>query len=77
MKDTLFYIIVSIVDNPDEVAISEQDDDGFITFTVSVAKEDMGKVIGKEGKVIKAIINVLKIPAIKQNKRLHITMAEK
>lgn len=76
MKDALHYIVTSIVDNEDAVQITEDEQYGIITFTVSVAKEDMGKIIGKEGKVIKAIKNVLKIPAIKQGKRINITLAE-
>lgn len=76
MKDTLLYIISQIVDNPDEVDISEEDIDGVVTYTVSVAKDDMGKVIGKEGKVIRSIRNVMKIKAMKQNKRINITLSE-
>jgi len=76
MKDTLLYIISQIVDTPDEVEVSEEDIDGIVTYTVSVAKDDMGKVIGKEGKVIRSIRNVMKIKAMKQNKRINITLAE-
>lgn len=76
MKDALYYIITSIVDNPDKVVVEEQEDYGTVNFIVRVAKDDMGKVIGKNGKVIKAMKNVLKIPAIKQNKRINISLAE-
>lgn len=76
MKDTLFYIVSSIVDNPKAVKIEEGEQDGIINFSVTVAKEDMGKVIGKEGKIIRAIRSVMKIPAIKQNKIINITLNE-
>lgn len=76
MKDTLHAIITAIVDNPDAVAIEESEVDGVTVFTVSLAKEDMGKVIGKEGKIIRSIRNVMKIPAMKQNKRINVTLAE-
>ncbi len=76
MKDALSYIVARIVDNPKEVAIEEHEEEGLITFTISVAKDDMGKVIGKEGKVIRAIRNCLKIRAIKENKHINITLAE-
>jgi predicted RNA-binding protein YlqC (UPF0109 family) len=66
MKKALDYIVSSIVDDPKQVKITEEETDGVINFTVTVAKEDMGKIIGKNGKVIKAIRNVVKIPAIKQ-----------
>jgi predicted RNA-binding protein YlqC (UPF0109 family) len=76
MKDTLLHIISSLVTNPDQVRVEESEEEGITVFTVSVAKEDMGKVIGKEGKVIRSIRNVMKIPAIKQNKRINISLAE-
>ena len=76
MKDTLLYIISSIVEFPDKVSITEEENNGVITFTVQVAKEDMGKIIGKNGKVIKSIRNVLKIPAIKSNKKIFISLSE-
>lgn len=76
MKDALTYIVKSIVDNPDSVVIEEEEQDGFMQFSISVDPEDMGKVIGKEGKVIRAIRNVMKIPAVKNNKKIHIVLAE-
>ncbi len=76
MKKALDYIISNIVDEPKKVEITEEEKDGIINFTITVAKEDMGKVIGKNGKVIKAIRNVVKIPAIKQGKKIYITLAE-
>lgn len=77
MKDALFYIVSSIVDEPEKVTIEEREEEGIIYFTIDVAKEDMGKVIGKEGKVIKAIRNVMKIPAVKQGKRINVSLVEK
>jgi uncharacterized protein len=76
MKDTLTFLISSIVDKPDAVVINEDLEEGIINFIIHVDKDDIGKVIGKEGKVIRAIRNAMKIPAIKQNKRIHITVGE-
>lgn len=76
MKSALLYIISSIVDNPKKVSINEEEKDGIIYFTINLAKEDAGKVIGKEGRVIRAIRNVMKIPAIKQGKRINISLAQ-
>lgn len=76
MKDVLNFIITSIVDNPKEIKIKEEESDDVINYEVSVAKEDMGKVIGKNGKIIKAIRNVLRIPAVKQNKKIYISLLE-
>ena len=76
MKDILHYIVTAIVDDPDAVVITEEDIDGVITFSVTVAKEDMGKVIGKEGKVIRSIRNIMKISAMKQDKRISINLVD-
>lgn len=76
MKDALSYILSSIVENPEKIKIEESEEASVITFTIIVAKEDIGRVIGKNGKIIRAIRNVLKIPAIKQGKRININLAE-
>ncbi len=77
MKKALSYIISSIVDNKEKVEITEEEENGIINFTINVADEDMGKIIGKNGKVIRAIRNVMKIPAIKNDKKINITLMEK
>lgn len=76
MKKALEYIITQIIDNPDKVVIAEQEDQGIINFSVTVDPSDMGKIIGKNGKVIRAIRNVIKISAIKQNKKINIALTE-
>lgn len=76
MKKALEYIISQIVDEPKEVEINEQEENGIINFTIKVSPSDMGKVIGKNGKVIRAIRNVVKISAIKQNKKINIGLSE-
>lgn len=76
MKKALHYIVSSIVDYPEKVAIEELEQDGIINFIIKVESSDMGKVIGKNGKIIRAIRNVIKIPAIKQNKKINVTLAE-
>lgn len=76
MKNTLKYIISSIVENPKALEIKEEEQGGIINFVITVAKEDMGRVIGKQGKVIKSIRNVMKIPAIKNNKKIYISLSE-
>ena len=76
MKDALSYIISSIADKKNKIKISEESVDDLITLTITVDKDDMGKVIGKNGKIIRAIRNVMKIPAIKQNKKVNILLEE-
>lgn len=77
MKELAEYIFKNIVDNPDKVNITEStNEEGGVLLTATVAEEDMGKVIGKSGKVINAIRQVLKIAAIRQNQRVNLTLAE-
>ena len=76
MKDTLHFIVSSIVDSPDAVVIDEHEEDGILNFTITVAPEDMGKVIGKEGKVIRSIRNSMKVKAMKHDTRIKISLAE-
>lgn len=76
MKDTLYYIVSAIVDNKDALRVEEEDVDGVVTFTVFAAKEDMGKLIGKEGKVIRAVRNVMKVAAMKEHKKVQIQLSE-
>lgn len=76
MKQTLTDILSSFVDSPDIVTVEETENEGVTTLTIHVAKEDMGKVIGKEGRVIKALKNVMKIPAMRENKRIYVTIIE-
>lgn len=76
MKKILSLILTSIVDKPDKVEIDEQEQNGIVNFTIKVDKDDMGKVIGKNGKVIKSIRNVMKIPAIKLGKKIYVTLSE-
>lgn len=76
MKDTLIYIVKSIVDNPDKVVVDEVEGEEGINFIITVDPADMGKIIGKSGKVIRSIRNIMKIPAIKQNKRVSVSLAE-
>ena len=76
MHDTLSFIVKSLVENPDEVHISEEQDENGTQLSISVAQSDMGRIIGKEGKVIRAIRNAMKIKAMKQNQRINISLAE-
>jgi predicted RNA-binding protein YlqC (UPF0109 family) len=77
MKDALLNIIQAIVENQDAVEIKEEtQEDETINYVVTVAKEDMGRTIGKNGKVIRAIRTVMKIPAIKNNTKIFVTLTE-
>ena len=75
MKDLLSHMIKGILD--EEVEIREEEaEDGFITFFVNIPKDKVGLVIGKGGKTINALKNVLKIRAIRDNIRVDIQVNE-
>ena len=70
MKELVEFIAKSLVDNPEEVNVSEVEDDKNLILKLKVAPHDMGKVIGKQGKIANAIRTVVKASAVKQNKRV-------
>lgn len=76
MKDFLSWLIKAIVDNPEKVAVSETEDNGQLTLKLNVAQEDMGKVIGKGGKIIKSIRSLLRVRAIKEGKSVNLELME-
>ena len=63
LTTTLTNMAKSIVDHPDEVVVTEQADGNEVLMTLSVAKDDMGMIIGKRGKIAKAIRTVMKTVA--------------
>ena len=67
MEDLVRLIAENLVDNPEEISITETDDNGEIFIELSVAEEDMGKIIGRQGKIAKAIRTVLKAKSILDN----------
>jgi predicted RNA-binding protein YlqC (UPF0109 family) len=70
MKELLEQIARSLVDNPDEVSVNEVEGEQSLILELRVAEEDMGKVIGKQGRIAKAIRVVMKAAAVKDNKRV-------
>lgn len=72
MKDILEVVIKNLVDNPDEVSINEVTEAKSICYEVKVAKNDMGKVIGKQGKMAKAIRSIMKAVAVKEHKKINV-----
>lgn len=60
MKDLLLYIARSLVEHPDQVSVTEIERDGELTLELRVAPEDMGKVIGRQGRIAKEIRTVVR-----------------
>ena len=74
MKEFLKFLLANIVDQPEAVTIEEKEDENGLILLVNVAEDDRGKVIGKEGKVIFALRNLLNTKAQKENKRVFLQL---
>ena len=72
MKEVLEMVVKNLVDNKENVSINEKSNAKSICYEVKVAKEDMGKVIGKQGKMANAIRVLMKSIAGKENKKVNI-----
>ncbi|MBA4494714.1 KH domain-containing protein [Paenactinomyces guangxiensis] len=70
MKELIELIAQSLVDHPEQVSVKERITERAVVYELSVASEDMGKVIGKQGRVAKAIRTVVNAAALKENKRV-------
>lgn len=77
MKDLALYLLSQLTAKPDEIAVDEvENDTGSVTLTLHVAKEDMGRVIGRDGKIIRSIRDCVKILALKEGKHVDVILAE-
>ena len=70
MKELVEVIAKSLVDYPDEVAVTETEEDNAVLVELKVAPADMGKVIGRQGKIAKAIRTVVKAASSKSDKKV-------
>jgi len=66
MKELVEYIAKSIVDRPEEVFVSEEPDQGRVILRLHVAEDDIGKVIGRQGRIVRAFRTLLKVAAVKE-----------
>ncbi|HZK35099.1 MAG TPA: KH domain-containing protein [Bacillota bacterium] len=70
MVELLEYVAKSLVDNPDQVDVQQIEENNIIKLELRVAQEDMGKVIGKQGRIAKAIRTVIKAATAKEKKKV-------
>lgn len=75
MRDLLEYILKNTIDN-DDVTVSESEEEGSTILTIHAPQDVIGRIIGKGGKVINAMKQLVKIQAIKENKRVEINVEE-
>jgi len=76
MKEFITYIVQQIVSKPEDIEVEEVNEEGVFVYTISAAKEDMGTLIGKEGRNIKSIRNMAKAKAIKDDIRISVNIKE-
>ncbi len=70
MKELVKVIAMALVDHPDQVVVTEEETDKAIVVELKVAPEDMGKVIGKQGRIAKSIRTVVKAASTKDDKKV-------
>ncbi len=76
MEQLLEHIAKALVDDPDQVSVRAVESDRLIVLELRVADEDMGKVIGKQGRIAKAIRTVINAAAVKENKRVVVEIVQ-
>ena len=70
MKEIVEIIAKSLVQNPEQVEVKEIENDSITVYELHVAPDDMGKVIGKQGRIAKALRTVVKAAATRENKKV-------
>jgi uncharacterized protein len=69
LKDLLEHLAKSLVDHPEEVHVEVTETDSTVVLELSVAKDDVGKVIGKQGRIARAVRTIIKASAVRDGKR--------
>lgn len=72
MKSLIEILVKALVDNADAVEVNEVDEGSVITYEVTVAQDDVGKIIGKQGRVANALRTVAKAAALKDHKSVYV-----
>ena len=72
LQETLLDIAKAIVDSPDEVKVTQEEDENTVTLTLTVAPDDMGMVIGRHGRIAKAIRTVIKAASVNSGKKVNV-----
>ncbi|MCL2817850.1 MAG: KH domain-containing protein [Clostridiales bacterium] len=72
MRELVEYMAKALVENPEAVTVTESLADGVVNLDLKVAQEDMGKIIGKQGRIAKAMRVVLKAAAVREDKKCNL-----
>ena len=76
MKELLTYIVQNLVEKPDEVSVTEREANGETVFEVRVADGEMGKVIGRQGRIVKEIRILMKAVAQRKGKKVSVEIMD-
>jgi predicted RNA-binding protein YlqC (UPF0109 family) len=76
LENLLLFLARSLVDEPEKVEVSGQETESRVDLTLRVAQRDMGKVIGRGGRIVKAIRTVMKAASVKANKRVNVEIVD-
>jgi len=76
MKDTLLFLLQAIVDHPDDIVVEESMVEDKMILTIHANTEDMGKIIGKSGRIIRSLRDLIKLMAAKQGAYVDVVLAE-
>ncbi|MCA1716317.1 MAG: KH domain-containing protein [Actinobacteria bacterium] len=76
MENLLLFLARSLVDEPEKVEVESRETESRVDLTLRVAQGDMGKVIGRGGRIVKAIRTVMKAASVKENKRVNVEIAD-
>jgi predicted RNA-binding protein YlqC (UPF0109 family) len=74
MKELIEFLAKNIVENPDSVDVTQEEQNGLKVVKLVVHPEDMGRIIGREGKIIKAIRSLVKIKSLKENRKIFLEL---
>jgi predicted RNA-binding protein YlqC (UPF0109 family) len=77
VRDLVEYLAKALVDRPDEVTVEEfEEDDGTIVFELTVAEDEVGKVIGRNGRTVNALRTVIRASAVRHNRRVLVDVVD-
>ncbi len=76
LEDLLLFLARSLVDEPEKVEVEGRETDSRVDLTLRVASDDVGKVIGRGGRIVRAIRTVMKAASVKANKRVNVEVAD-
>ena len=76
MKELIAFIAKSLVDKPDEVEVEEFDEDGTTVYELTVAEDDLGKVIGRQGRIARALRTIVRAGSARERRRVQLEIVD-